>query len=152
MDVKLAGVALEAVDDGHKGLLRVLYGLPLYRELCRWEVFNHWSRRWPGVIDLHKFTRTVAGFALSMVMEDMLVVKGKPPPHRVHQVGQDLVMIVGKSGHVIRERVRHYFEVECRPPLPVSHTDGNEGRVVVKSRHLRAWVQAQSKQREAVIR
>lgn len=151
MDIKAAGVALEVVDLDPE--LRSLFGGGLYRELCHWGVFHHWSRRWPGAMDLHKFTRPIARAALTVTMQDILeaaTATPNKPPRGVHPVGEDLVIIVGKSGHVIRGTVQDFFEVECQPHLPITSQDHNDGRVVVRSQDLIRWVRAHQEARQAM--
>ena len=61
-----------------------------------------------------------------------------------HDPRFDLVVIVGRSGGVLRREVGAWLR-RCTPPLLIAHPARNTGRLVVQSADLLRWIEANSR-------
>lgn len=97
-----------------------LFALECYDRVLSVGGVNHWSTRFPGMVDLHYFSRPLAKVAVTHVLQEMVQAHKDPKSvrtgARIHNPSEDLVLITGSgrksSGgvSVLTPYIREYLE------------------------------------------
>jgi pentatricopeptide repeat protein len=131
-----------------------LFGRRLYHDAFRAKKVDHWSRRYPGLMDLHYFSRPMAKLAVMKVLEDSLNLLQPDGPDEetafsssqyIHPPNKDLIIVTGQGKHnesgaaVLREELKAFLSEELEPPVIASDVPFNRGRLCIKAHFIKKW-------------
>lgn len=97
-----------------------LFALDCYDRVLSVGGISHWSTRFPGMVDLHHFSRPLAKVAMAHVLQEMVQAHKDPKSVRsgshVHNPSEDLILITGVGRQsstgvsVLTPFIREYLE------------------------------------------